>query len=160
MNSSVFWDITPYSPPKIIRRFDRACRLHLQDQGISETRNQRESKWNSEQPVCPNFGVFRKQEGNGRQQTSSRCLTRRTDWTASTIWLLDKSERIKNRITSCARVICSSETSVDFQRTKWRYITDDITLHSHRCENFKPYVLNLYSSFKLSHQDSYPHKVN
>jgi hypothetical protein len=33
--------------------------------------------------------------------------------------------------------ICSSETSVDFQRTTQRYIPEDITLHNHRCENLK-----------------------
>jgi hypothetical protein len=32
---------------------------------------------------------------------------------------------------------CSSETSVDFQRTIWRYIVEDRTLHNHCCENFK-----------------------
>jgi hypothetical protein len=32
---------------------------------------------------------------------------------------------------------CSSETSVDFQRTTWRYIPDDRTLHDHRCDNLK-----------------------
>jgi hypothetical protein len=32
--------------------------------------------------------------------------------------------------------ICSSETSVDFQRT-----TEDSTLHNHRCENLKSYKI-------------------
>jgi hypothetical protein len=36
-------------------------------------------------------------------------------------------------------VIRSSETSVDFQRTTGRYIPEDSTLHSHRCEHFKSY---------------------
>jgi hypothetical protein len=31
----------------------------------------------------------------------------------------------------------SSETSVDFQPTTRRYIPEDITLHSHRCENLE-----------------------
>jgi hypothetical protein len=35
---------------------------------------------------------------------------------------------------------CSSETSVDFQRTIWRYIPKDRTLYNHRCENLKSYV--------------------
>jgi hypothetical protein len=29
----------------------------------------------------------------------------------------------------------SSETSVDFQRTTRHYISEDSTLHNHRCEN-------------------------
>jgi hypothetical protein len=36
--------------------------------------------------------------------------------------------------------ICSSETSVDFQRTTRRYIPEDSTLHNHRCENLKSYT--------------------
>jgi hypothetical protein len=33
--------------------------------------------------------------------------------------------------------ICASETSVNFHRTTGLYITEDRTLHSHRCENLK-----------------------
>jgi hypothetical protein len=36
--------------------------------------------------------------------------------------------------------ICSSETSVDFQRIARRYIPEDSTLHNHRCENLKSYM--------------------
>jgi hypothetical protein len=35
-------------------------------------------------------------------------------------------------------MICSSEISVDTQRTTLRYIPEDNTLHNHRCENLKP----------------------
>jgi hypothetical protein len=35
--------------------------------------------------------------------------------------------------------ICSSETSVDFQRTTWRYIPEDSTIYDHSCENLKSY---------------------
>jgi hypothetical protein len=38
-------------------------------------------------------------------------------------------------------VICSSGTSAYFQRTTWRYIPEDRTLHSHHCENLKSYIL-------------------
>jgi hypothetical protein len=37
-------------------------------------------------------------------------------------------------------VIFSSETSVDSQRTTRRYITEDGTIHNHRCENLKSYI--------------------
>jgi hypothetical protein len=30
MNSSVFWDVTPSTPVKVIRLFGGTCRLHLQ----------------------------------------------------------------------------------------------------------------------------------
>jgi hypothetical protein len=36
-----------------------------------------------------------------------------------------------------------SEMSVDYQLTKRRYITEDGTLHNHRCENLKSYMDNL-----------------
>jgi hypothetical protein len=35
--------------------------------------------------------------------------------------------------------ICSSETSVDSQRTTLRYIPEDRTVRNHRCENLKSY---------------------
>jgi hypothetical protein len=42
---------------------------------------------------------------------------------------------------------CSSEMSVDFQRTTERYIPEDMTLPNHRYENF-----NSYKDFALRHQ--------
>jgi hypothetical protein len=35
---------------------------------------------------------------------------------------------------------CSSETPVDFQRTKWHYIAEEKALHNRRCENLKYYI--------------------
>jgi hypothetical protein len=35
---------------------------------------------------------------------------------------------------------CSSEMSVEYQRTTQRYIPEDITLHNHRCENLNSYL--------------------
>jgi hypothetical protein len=37
------------------------------------------------------------------------------------------------------KATCSSETSVDFQRTTRRYIPEDSTPHSHRRDNLKSY---------------------
>jgi hypothetical protein len=39
--------------------------------------------------------------------------------------------------------ICSSETSVDFQRTTQRSIPEDSTLHNNRCETLKSYIYTL-----------------
>jgi hypothetical protein len=39
--------------------------------------------------------------------------------------------------------ICSSETSVDFQRTTRRYIPEDGTLHNHLCENLSSCIPNV-----------------
>jgi hypothetical protein len=38
------------------------------------------------------------------------------------------------------KAICSSETSIDFQRTTRRYIPEDSTLHNHYCKNLKSYM--------------------
>jgi hypothetical protein len=37
---------------------------------------------------------------------------------------------------------CSSETSVDFERTPRRYIPEDRTVYNQRCENLKSYILS------------------
>jgi hypothetical protein len=39
---------------------------------------------------------------------------------------------------------CSSETSVDFQQTTWHDIPEDRSLHNHRCESFKSYIVFKY----------------
>jgi hypothetical protein len=36
-----------------------------------------------------------------------------------------------------------SETSIDFQRTTLRYISEDRTLHNHRCEKFKSFIMEI-----------------
>jgi hypothetical protein len=39
--------------------------------------------------------------------------------------------------------ICSSETSINFQRTTWYYIPENSTLHNHSCETSNPIFLVL-----------------
>jgi hypothetical protein len=39
--------------------------------------------------------------------------------------------------------ICSSETSVEFQRTTQHYIPEDRTLHNNRCKDLKSYELKI-----------------
>jgi hypothetical protein len=51
INSTIFWDITPYSPLRVNRRFGGTYRLHLQGRRISRARCQRESKWQAEHGV-------------------------------------------------------------------------------------------------------------
>jgi hypothetical protein len=56
MKSSVFRDITPCTPLKVIRRFGGTCRLHLQGRRISQARNQRESRVSGSEMFLRNFG--------------------------------------------------------------------------------------------------------
>jgi hypothetical protein len=42
--------------------------------------------------------------------------------------------------------ICSSEMSVDTQRTTRRYIPEDGTLHNHRCENLRKRLIALLAT--------------
>jgi hypothetical protein len=49
-------------------------------------------------------------------------------------------KQVASSSTSKMEAIYSSETSVDFQRTTWRYIQEDCTLHNHGCENLKSYI--------------------
>jgi hypothetical protein len=44
--------------------------------------------------------------------------------------------------------IWSSETSVDTQRTTWRYIPEVDTLHNHRCENLTSHICNHLFSYR------------
>jgi hypothetical protein len=43
--------------------------------------------------------------------------------------------------------ICSSETSVETQRTTRRHIPEDDILHNHRCENLKSYITSCRFKF-------------
>jgi hypothetical protein len=90
MKSSIFWDITPYSPLKVNQRFGGTCRLHLQDRRISLARNYREIRWQAELLFFARVGTF---------------------------------------LRLFLEPICSSETSVGFQRTTRRYIPEDINLN-------------------------------
>jgi hypothetical protein len=78
MKSVVFWDTTPYSPFTVGRSFGGTYRLHFQGRRMSQATNERESWWQADQSACRNFCLYRKQEGNGIQQVSSRWLAHRT----------------------------------------------------------------------------------
>jgi hypothetical protein len=43
---------------------------------------------------------------------------------------------------------CSSEMSVAFQRTTWRYIPEDSTRHNHIYDNLKSYIRHTGFSFR------------
>jgi hypothetical protein len=48
MKSSIFWDITPCSLLKVIRRFGGTCHPNLKGRRINPARNKRESSWQAE----------------------------------------------------------------------------------------------------------------
>jgi hypothetical protein len=53
---------------------------------------------------------------------------------------INSAETSKLSSTLKMEAICSSETSVETQRTTRRHIAEDDTLHNHRCE--KPQILH------------------
>jgi hypothetical protein len=47
--------------------------------------------------------------------------------------------------------ICSSETSVETQRTTRRHIPEDDNLQNHRCKNLKSYIVSFYGEATQRH---------
>jgi hypothetical protein len=47
--------------------------------------------------------------------------------------------------------VCSSETSVDFERNTLLYIPEDSTFHNHRCKNLMPYIQAAYFQFNVKY---------
>jgi hypothetical protein len=47
--------------------------------------------------------------------------------------------------------ICSSETSVETQRTTWLHSPEDGNLHNHSCENLESYTLEIVSDLQKFH---------
>jgi hypothetical protein len=64
--STAFWDITPYSPLKVNRRF--GYHLHIQSQ-ISRVRYQHESRWQAEMGA-----IYSSETSVGFQQTTRRYI--------------------------------------------------------------------------------------
>jgi hypothetical protein len=50
----------------------------------------------------------------------------------------------ENQRASRWQAMCSSETSVETQRTTRRHTPEDDTLHNHRCENLRSYMVLVY----------------
>jgi hypothetical protein len=55
-NTTTFWDITPCSPSKVNRRFEKICRLRLQGRRVSRARNQCEA--GSKQSPVSRWGYY------------------------------------------------------------------------------------------------------
>jgi hypothetical protein len=49
-------------------------------------------------------------------------------------------KQVARRATLKVKATCSSETSIDSERTTRRYIPEDITVHNHRFQNLKSYT--------------------
>jgi hypothetical protein len=83
--------------------------------------------------------IFRVEEiGSENQQTSKQASKQVAEHSACLLvcWF---SEPISSTLKMEA--ICSFETSVETQRTTRRHIPEDDTLHNHRCENLRSYIL-------------------
>jgi hypothetical protein len=56
LKGSIFWDMMPCSSSKVNLRFGGKYRLHLQGRRINRARDQRESRWQIEPVLKPEFG--------------------------------------------------------------------------------------------------------
>jgi hypothetical protein len=76
--------------------------------------------------------------------TTAECIWRVQSsrmWRRVVVW---KSTDVPEEQVASA---CSSETSVDFQQTTWRYIPQDRTLHIQRCENLHIFLFITHLCF-------------
>jgi hypothetical protein len=165
--------LTPCSSVKVSRRFGGLYRLRLQDRRISRELNERESRWQAEQSANRNFVLYRKQEVNGRvaqfllshtcdrmkppahigSHTSTERTNRRREdeYRTALVLALDASFLLSLFFYPEDGGLCSFETSVEFRRTTGRYIPEDRTLHNHRWENLKSYMVAVYERAKTIH---------
>jgi hypothetical protein len=118
MKSTIFWDITPCSLLNINRRFGGKYRLHLQGYRISRARNQRESR---AKPV-ESQPTFR---GTYRHHLQGQTISR-VQLNLPPAFTLVSSSAYSSVLK--IKAICSSETSVDFQRNTRCYFPEDGTL--------------------------------
>jgi hypothetical protein len=110
LKSTIFWDITPYSPLKVNRRFWGTYRLHLQGRRIiSRARNQGDSRADD---IPTHHGIQ-----NFANREVWFCLPHALTLVSCAAY----SSTLK------MEAICSSETS-DFQQTTRLYIPEDRTL--------------------------------
>jgi hypothetical protein len=70
LKSTIFFDITPYSPLKVNRRFGGTYRLHLQSRRISRAKNQREIRCQAELASCSAYSSTMKMEAIFSSETS------------------------------------------------------------------------------------------
>jgi hypothetical protein len=156
--SYVFWDITPCSPFIVNGRFGGIC-LHLQ----SRNRSMKQISMQIN-PFVGSSGLYRRQEGTTRQFVSSHWLSLEAGWTSRRQnkgnypqpWKILVVQTKKHEETNLVWVesgelfSCStystivkmdvthfSETSVELQRTTWRYVPK---LFNHRCETLRSYI--------------------
>jgi hypothetical protein len=127
VKSILFWGITPCSPFKVNRRSGGTYRLHIQ--GEQQAKQETSEKVDSEQRhVCV--------EHPGK-----------TAVTEHSIYLLCSPPAFT--LVSCStysstlkmEAICSSETSVNFERTTRHYTPEGSTFHNHHYENLKSTLL-------------------
>jgi hypothetical protein len=140
MNSTIFRNITSCSPLKVNWSFGGTYHLHLHSR-ISRARYQRESaqrfhsvpQWGN-----GNWGpLFHFSPASYIIQNFSPLLGLTPAFT-----LVSGSTYSTLKM----EAICFSERSVYFRRTTRHYIPEDKTLHGHRCENIKSYIIYIYMS--------------
>jgi hypothetical protein len=149
MKNTRFWNITPRTTLKVNRQFGGTCRLHLQGGRISQARNQREAdgirSW-----LClpPEYRTIR-----------SACHLLHAGFLLGLFFDPEDGGNMFLRHV------------VDFERTTWRYIPGDRTLHY--LQIFCPFILivllyqieiscsqlfyNIFTMFMMPHYAIYDH---
>jgi hypothetical protein len=95
---------------------------------------------------CSSLKLSRRFGGTCRLHLQGRRISQARNQHKAGGFLLVYSSTLKRKAT------CSSETSVDFQRTTQHYIPEDINFHNYRCENLKSYIVHII----LKDHDNFP----
>jgi hypothetical protein len=122
-----------------VYRFWRTCCLHLRCPWRLQTRRHHspEDSNRLEELYLLEYNAVYSVESHLFRRNMSRLSSR------------SKNRPSKKPAWSSMLTTCSSETSVDFQRTTRRYIPEDRTLHNHRCENIRSYtVIAVFTSVR------------
>jgi hypothetical protein len=129
LKSTIFWDITTCSPLSVNRRFGGTYRLHLYGRKLSK------------KPAWKQLArMFEELQVSINKSTVFWDLTRCSPLSVNRrfggtyrLHLHGRKNKLSNK--PAWKHVASS----DFQRTTRRYISEDGTLHNHRCENLKSY---------------------
>jgi hypothetical protein len=137
LKGSIFLDIMQCSPLKINRCFGGTCRLCLQGQRISQTRKQRESRWQAEPSFTLVFifiFIYLHSYLSLVQNPLDIELVNQTCYMLIA-WLILLSSRWRRHVPRKPQLTLNGLK---------RYIPGDGTVHNHRCEDIKSFIIHFF----------------